>query len=137
LYKSGYTLYATQETGEALRANHVLCTIIGYPTDDGKQGEEGHESKNVLSMIEEQKIDMVINIPTHKSKRLEDNFLTCYITVVLGIPVLMNPQLVKVFANAVIMHKKDGLVGFDPESWFEHYKDEKNDGAWTNKDDFY
>mmetsp|Transcript_7910 Transcript_7910/g.8119 ORF Transcript_7910/g.8119 Transcript_7910/m.8119 type:complete len:81 (+) Transcript_7910:239-481(+) len=80
-------------------------------------------------MIEEQKIDMVINIPTHKSKRLEYNFLTCCMTVNFGIPLLTNMQLVKVFAEAVIMHEKDGLVGFDPESWFEHYKDEKNDGA--------
>eukprot|EP00592_Proboscia_alata_P019572 CAMPEP_0194419310 /NCGR_PEP_ID=MMETSP0176-20130528/18500_1 /TAXON_ID=216777 /ORGANISM="Proboscia alata, Strain PI-D3" /LENGTH=1537 /DNA_ID=CAMNT_0039226239 /DNA_START=109 /DNA_END=4722 /DNA_ORIENTATION=- len=137
LHESGYTLFATRETGEALQANHVPCTIIGYPTHDGQKGTPGHEDQNVLSMIKEKQIDMVINIPTHKSKRLDDNFLTRRTAVDFGIPLLTNLQLVKVFADAVAMHKKDGLVGLDPQSLFEHYEDEKDDDAWTNKDEFH
>eukprot|EP00593_Proboscia_inermis_P002097 CAMPEP_0171293644 /NCGR_PEP_ID=MMETSP0816-20121228/1938_1 /TAXON_ID=420281 /ORGANISM="Proboscia inermis, Strain CCAP1064/1" /LENGTH=161 /DNA_ID=CAMNT_0011764713 /DNA_START=27 /DNA_END=513 /DNA_ORIENTATION=- len=137
LHESGYTLYATRETGEALQANHVPCTIIGYPTEEGKQGPEGHESENALSMIKEKKIGMVINIPHPQSKRLKDYLLTRRTAVDFGIPLLTNLQLVKVFADAVAMHKKDGLVGLDPQSLFEHYEDEKDDDAWTNKDEFH
>ena len=137
LRKSGYTLYATCKTGETLQANHVPCTIINFPTDDGQQGTSGHEDQNVLSVIKEKQIDMVIDIPTHKLKRFEHNFLTRRTAVDFGILLLTNLQLVKVFANAVAMHKKDGLVGLDPQSLFEHYENEKDDDAWTNKDEFH
>jgi carbamoyl-phosphate synthase (ammonia) len=79
----------------------------------------------------------VINVPTHESTRLEDNFLMRRTAVDFGIPLLTNMQLVKVFTNAMFKYKNGDLVGLKPDSLFEHYAKETNEEAWTKPREFH
>eukprot|EP00586_Coscinodiscus_wailesii_P004925 CAMPEP_0172487554 /NCGR_PEP_ID=MMETSP1066-20121228/16705_1 /TAXON_ID=671091 /ORGANISM="Coscinodiscus wailesii, Strain CCMP2513" /LENGTH=1525 /DNA_ID=CAMNT_0013254251 /DNA_START=209 /DNA_END=4786 /DNA_ORIENTATION=+ len=129
LYESGYELYATEATADALRQNGVPVTTVAYPTDTTQE--------NAADWIKNEKIDLVINIPTYESHRLKDNFMMRRHAVDFGVPLLTNMNLVKVFANAAARHKKGEIEGLKPESLFEHYLQEKDEDAWTNPSEFH
>jgi len=130
LHELGYNIFATKQTGEILQKNGVPVTILGYPT-------ETSEEPNVIDHLKDGKIDLVINIPTHESKRLEDNFQMRRTAVDFGIPLLTNHNLVSVFTKAVAKHKKGELVGLTPSSLFDHYKDEADTDAWSGPGEFH
>ena len=88
------------------------------------------EGPSVLDHLREKKVDLVINLPTHESKRLEDNYAVRRTAVDFGIPLLTNPNLVKLFTSALIYNKKQKLVGLDPDSLFDYYAREKPEEAW-------
>ena len=127
LHELGYNLFATKATGEVLQKNGIPCTIVGYPTEKGGDG------PNALELIREKEICLVVNVPTHESKRLEDNFLMRRTAVDFGIPLMTNMNLVKVFADAASKHVKGELTGLDPETLFEHYQKETDADAWTKE----
>jgi carbamoyl-phosphate synthase (ammonia) len=133
LHELGYKLYATKATAAMLEKNGVPCTAVGYPTEQ-KEGE-----LNVLDLIRNNEVGLVINIPTHKSKRLEDNYLMRREAVDFGIPLLTNMNLVKYFTNAVYTNKMEPgkMVGLHPQSLFEHYENESDNEAWTGPREFH
>ena len=133
LHELGYKLYATKATAEMLQKNQVPCEAVGYPTEQ-KDGET-----NVIDLIKANDVGLVINIPTHKSKRLEDNYLMRRSAVDFGIPLLTNMNLVKCFTDAVYMNKMEPgkMVGLHPKSLFEHYEGESDNDAWTGKGEFH
>jgi carbamoyl-phosphate synthase (ammonia) len=130
LSELGYTLYATKTTADILIKNRVPCKLVSYPTEDGTA-----DAPNPLDMIRNDEIGLVINIPTHESKRLEDNFQMRRTAVDFGIPLLTNTQLVKVFANAVYAHS--GEQGLEPKTLFQHYQDETDADAWSKPSEFH
>jgi len=130
LIEQGYTLYATEATAEVMTKNQVPCTVVAYPTDEGSPGKP-----NAVDLIKSGDIGLVINIPTHESKRLKDNYHMRRTAVDYGIPLLTNTNLVKVFANAVQEH--DRALGLEPKTLFEHYQAESSADAWTNPDEFH
>jgi len=129
LIEQGYTLYATENTAKVLEKNKVPCTIVAYPTDTES------DKPNARELIKSGDIGMVINIPTHESKKLEDNYSMRRTAVDYGVPLLTNTQLVKVFANAVQEHDRD--KGLEPATLFEHYQEEKSSDAWTDASEFH
>ena len=131
LHELGYNLYATKATAETLKENGVPVTVLGYPT------EKGGSVPNVLEKLRANEIHLVVNIPAHTSKRLEDNFLMRRTSVDHGIPLLTNLQLFKTFTDACEKHKKGELVGLDPHSLFEHYAKESDSDAWTSPTEFH
>jgi carbamoyl-phosphate synthase (ammonia) len=133
LHELGYTLHATKATADVLEKNRVPCKVVGYPTEQGKGG----DMKNAIDMIKNDEICMVINIPTHNSKRLEDNFQMRRTAVDYGLPLLTNMNLVKTFCDA--MYKKDveKSITLDPQTLFEHYKSETDEDAWTSPREFH
>jgi carbamoyl-phosphate synthase (ammonia) len=132
LHELGYTLYATKKTAAVMEKNMVPCKVAGYPTEKG-QGSE----PDAVTLIKEGKIGLVINIPTYKSTRLQDNYLMRRTAVDYGVYLLTNKNLVKCFANAIYKHKQHKLVGLEPKTLFEHYAAETNEDAWTNPDEFH
>jgi len=132
LHELGYTLYATKDTAEVLERNRVPCQIVSYPSERGTV-----EGLNVVDMLKNNKIGLVINIPTHESKRLDDNYQMRRTAVDYGIPLLTNMNLVKVFTNAMHTYEKEGFVGLEPVSLFEHYSKETNEDAWTDPTEFH
>lgn len=130
LIEQGYTLYATESTAKVMKKNKVPCIAVSYPTDEGTT-----RKPNLVELIKSGNIGMVINIPTYKSKRLEDNYQMRRTAVDFGIPLLTNINLVRVFANAVQEHNRDH--GLEPRTLFEHYKTESSADAWTNPDEFH
>lgn len=89
------------------------------------------DGPNVLDHLREKKIDLVINLPTHESKRLEDNYAVRRTAVDFGIPLLTNLNLVKLFTSALVYDRKTSkLVGLDPDSLFDFYARETPEEAW-------
>ena len=129
LHDLGYVLHATPKTAIVLEKNGIPCVTLNYPTDKTEP--------NVSTYLKEGKIDMTINIPTHESDRLEDNYEMRRTTVDFGVPLLTNLQLVKVFADAAKMKKRGELLGLSPKSLFEHYQEEKASEAWTGESEFH
>ena len=130
LIEQGYTLYATEATAEVMKKNQVPCTVVAYPTDEGSSSKP-----NAVDLIKSGDIGMVINVPSHESKRLEDNYHMRRTAVDFGVPLLTDTNLVKVFANAVQEHDRDH--GLEPKTLFEHYQAESSADAWTNPDEFH
>lgn len=133
LHELGYKIFATKNTADMLEKNQVPCTVVGYPTEQ-KEGET-----NVLDLIKNNEVGLVINIPTHESKRLEDNYLMRRNAVDFGIPLLTNMNLVKCFTDAVFTNNMEPgkMVGLHPQSLFEHYEKESDNEAWTGPKEFH
>lgn len=100
--------------------------MISFPACFGLQ----HDGPDVIDHIRSKKIDLVINLPTAESKRLEDNYAVRRTAVDHGIPLLTNLNLVKLFTNSLTYNKKKKLVGLDPDSLFDYYAREKPEEAW-------
>ncbi|CAB9507048.1 Carbamoyl-phosphate synthase large chain [Seminavis robusta] len=132
LHEMGYTLYATRNTAEVLEKNRVPCKVVAYPTEGDSTSEP-----NVIDMIKNDEFGLVINIPTHKSKRLEDNYQMRRSAVDYGVPLLTNMNLVKCFSDAMYKYKKEGMVALEPKTLFEHYKKESDADAWTDPTEFH
>lgn len=131
LHELGYNLFATKLTAEALQKRGVPVTLLGYPTE--KDG----SIPNVMDKLRSKEIDLVVNIPSHTSTRLEDNFLMRRTSVDFNIPLLTNMQLFKSFTDACDKHKKGELVGLNPHNLFEHYVKESDADAWTSPTEFH
>jgi carbamoyl-phosphate synthase (ammonia) len=130
LHEQGFKLFATRATAAVLTKNQVPCTVVAYPTEEGTA-----DVPNALDLIRNKQIGLCINIPTHESKRLDDNFQMRRTAVDFGVPLLTNTKLVKVFADAVYAHDRN--KGLDAKTLFEHYADEKDSEAWTTRDEFH
>jgi len=140
LHDLGYTLYATKATAAILQKNNVPCKVASYPTEkssssSSSSGDE-EDFPNVIDLIKDDQIGLVINIPTHESKRLEDNYQMRRAAVDYGVPLLTNMNLVKVFAEAMHQHAS-GQTGLEPVSLFEHYQSETDSDAWTDPTEFH
>jgi hypothetical protein len=108
----------------------VPCKVVSYPTEEGTA-----DAPNALDLIKDDTIGLVINIPSHKSTRLEDNFQMRRTAMDFGVPLLTNTKLVKVFADAVHAHDRD--QGLEPKTLFEHYEAERKTDAWSNPAEFH
>ena len=84
LHEMGYTLFATPMTAEVLEKNRVPCTVAAYPTD------ENPAEPKATDLIREGQINLVINVPTHRSVKLEDNYQMRRTAVDFGVPLLTN-----------------------------------------------
>ena len=120
----------TEKTKRIFDEKGVPCTLLHYPTEE-------HREPNVLTYLREKKIDLCINIPTHESTKLNDNFLIRRTAVDFGVPLITNAQLLGVFADAAAMYKKGEIIALKPTSLFEYYKNEKEADAWTGAKEFH
>ncbi|CAM9578594.1 unnamed protein product, partial [Discosporangium mesarthrocarpum] len=123
LNQLGYNLYTTESTHDYLKDKGVDSTLVAFPSTSGA-------APDVVDYLRDKKIDLVINLPTHESKMLEDNYAIRRTAVDFGIPLLTNPHLVKLFTEAMSLHKKKELVGLSPDSLFDYYSREKPEEAW-------
>jgi carbamoyl-phosphate synthase (ammonia) len=131
LHELGYTLHATQKTADVLAKNRVPCKVVPYPTDTSAT------EPTATDLIRNKEIGLVINIPTHNSTKLEDNFQMRRVAVDFGIPLLTNMNLVKMFTDAVYKHKHEKLIALEPKTLFEHYAQESDEDAWTKPNEFH
>ena len=84
LHEMGYTLFATRKTAKVLEKNRVPCTVVAYPT------EENPSEPRATDLIRKGSINLVINVPTHNSEKLEDNYQMRRTAVDFGVPLLTN-----------------------------------------------
>ena len=77
-------------------------------------------------------------LPTHESKRLQDNYQMRRTAVDFGVPLLTNMNLVKMFSDSLHKNNKEGgFTGLQPKTLFEHYEAESNDDTWANPFEFH
>ncbi|GAX13177.1 carbamoyl-phosphate synthase [Fistulifera solaris] len=130
LHELGYNLYATRSTAAVLEKNRVPCTAVPYPTEESDEA-------NAAELIKNGTINLVINVPSQNSKRLEDNFLMRRTAMDFGAPLLTNMNLVKMFTDSMYKYRKEGMAGLEPKTLFEHYQAESDADAWTSPSEFH
>eukprot|EP00617_Octactis_speculum_P026137 CAMPEP_0185750740 /NCGR_PEP_ID=MMETSP1174-20130828/9510_1 /TAXON_ID=35687 /ORGANISM="Dictyocha speculum, Strain CCMP1381" /LENGTH=1498 /DNA_ID=CAMNT_0028427391 /DNA_START=102 /DNA_END=4595 /DNA_ORIENTATION=- len=121
LHEMGYELLATEKTSAYLAEKGVPSTLVHFP--------DSKESPNIRNLLKEKDVDLVINLPTYASKQLQNNYVVRRTAVDYGIPLMTNPQIVKLFVESLALHKKSNFVGLDSKSLFDYYGGEK-DAIW-------
>jgi carbamoyl-phosphate synthase (ammonia) len=98
LHKIGYEIVATAETHPFLIEKGIPATLVHYA--------DSTQTPNIKEMISNKKIDLVVNLPTPSSTELRNNYITRRTAVDFGIPLLTNPQLFIMFAEALAKHSQ-------------------------------
>jgi len=129
LSQMGYELQATAETYPYLQMKDIPCTLLHY--SDSKQ------EPNVQTMISEGEVDLVVNLPTSSSVELQNNYQTRRTAVDFGVPLLNNPQLFKMFVEALKKHQEGQLQFTQASSLFDYYAKETPNDTWTSPTEFH
>ncbi|RLN97661.1 hypothetical protein BBJ28_00011605 [Nothophytophthora sp. Chile5] len=131
MHELGYNLFTTEKTHEFLEKYDIPSTKVDFPLD-------GPSDKNALTFIKDGKIDLVVNLPNHESKQIENNYLIRRTAVDFSIPLLTNMSLVQLFVEAMAVHKEKPLLGLEADSLFDYYNRENRDEkAWTDVHEFH
>ena len=94
LSENGVHIYATPGSANYLHKNKIKCTSIPWPSED--------EEENVLHIIEDRKIDLVINIPKNfRSKELSNGYKIRRSSVDFNIPLITNAQLAHHYCQTI------------------------------------
>jgi carbamoyl-phosphate synthase large subunit len=112
LQKNGFNVYATEHTSKFLSEHGIKNTMI-------YKAHNIHKKLNILSVLEQGKIGLVINIPEdgYNKKQLEDEYLIRRKAVDFGVPLLTNLQIAKLFIESILKYKVSDLK---VKSWDEY-----------------
>jgi carbamoyl-phosphate synthase (ammonia) len=130
LHEMGYQIYATDKTHKFLASRQVPSTLAHFPDTPELE-------PNVKTLLQEQEVGLVINLPTFESKQTDNNYAMRRTAVDFGIPLLTQPQLVNLFVESLVRHKKGELIGIRPDSLFDHYAKEKPEETWSGVTEFH
>ncbi|TAL58404.1 MAG: carbamoyl-phosphate synthase (glutamine-hydrolyzing) large subunit [Nanoarchaeota archaeon] len=103
LAKKGYTIWATDRTCKFLNNNSIRSKMLNKISS--------RKEPNPVTMIQNKKIDLVINIPKDQQLRKEEEDLAVLrrTAVDFGIPLITNLQLAKLFVEAISTNKLEDL----------------------------
>ncbi len=111
LAEKGYNLYATGGTYRFFQENGVPCTLVYWPSEEGKKPQ-------ALEMLHEKQIDMVVNIPRDLSAReLTNGYKIRRAAIDLNIPLITNARLASAFIHAFCTLTLDDIK---IKSWQEY-----------------
>ncbi len=107
----GYELYATGGTSRYLSDNGIENTRVYWPSDEGQEPQ-------ALTLMHEQKIDMVVNIPKDLTPHeLTNGYKIRRTAIDLNIPLITNSRLASAFIHAFCTLK---LEDVDTKAWGEY-----------------
>ncbi|MCI6551735.1 MAG: carbamoyl-phosphate synthase (glutamine-hydrolyzing) large subunit [Prevotella sp.] len=107
----GYELYATGGTSRYLSDNGIENTRVYWPSDEGQEPQ-------ALTLMHEQKIDMVVNIPKDLTPHeLTNGYKIRRTAIDLNIPLITNSRLASAFIHAFCTLK---LEDVDIKAWGEY-----------------
>ena len=110
LAKNGFNLYATTGTAKFLEENGIEVTPVGKASEN--------TTPNLSSLIDENKVDMVINIPKNYShQELTDGYNIRRKSIDGNITLITNVQIAKLFISSICSGVQDDLK---IEPW-DHY----------------
>ena len=110
LYAMGLKFYATNGTAKFLKENGMDAEVLNWPLEK--------KEPNILTYLNEGKIDLVINIPKNEDKdELDNDYLIRRKAVDMNINLITNVQVAKRFVKAVDKNSEDALV---VKSWDEY-----------------
>ncbi|HED38276.1 MAG TPA: carbamoyl phosphate synthase large subunit, partial [Ignavibacteria bacterium] len=110
LYELGLKFYATKGTADFLKANGMEATVLHWPLEK--------KEPNVLTYLNEGKIDLVINIPKGTDlKEIKSDYMIRRKSIDLNINLINNVQVADRFVKALSRYKEDELP---IKSWDEY-----------------
>ena len=111
LSRKGYRLYATGGTYRYLKDNNIQTTLVYWPSEKGK-------TPQALDLIQQKKIDMVVNIPKNLTKtELDNGYKVRRAAVDFNIQLLTNTRLASAFINSFCNMDMDQI---QIKSWDEY-----------------
>ncbi len=110
LFEMGLKLYATKGTSEFLARNEIEAEILNWPLEK--------EEPNIMTYLNEGKIDLVINIPKSQEKyELDNDYIIRRKAIDMNINLITNTQVAKRFIKAIYLYKEESL---SVKSWDEY-----------------
>ncbi|MDR3625828.1 MAG: carbamoyl-phosphate synthase large subunit, partial [Ignavibacteriaceae bacterium] len=110
LYEMGLKLYATKGTAKFLNEHGVKTEVLNWPLEDAEP--------NVMTYLNEGKIDLVINIPKNQEKdELDNDYLIRRKAVDMNVNLITNIQVAKRYIKALARFQKEDL---QVKSWDEY-----------------
>ncbi len=110
LKEMGFDLWATETTADFLQGNNIPCEKV-YKISTNKE-------PGVQSLIENGKVDLIINIPTHAfGQENTDGFVIRRKAIDMNIPLISNRQLAEGFITALHELKAGGMIA---KTWSEY-----------------
>jgi carbamoyl-phosphate synthase large subunit len=105
----GFKIYATEHTAEALQAAGINSVSVLHKV------KEASENPNILDYLQENKIDLVINVPMgNKQKSYSDVLTDGYIirrkAVEFNVPVITNLELASALVGVLKQKEGDGVT---------------------------
>ena len=109
LYDMGLKFYATNGTAKFLREHGMEAEVLNWPLEK--------EEPNVITFLNEGKIDLVINIPKNEEKyELDNDYLIRRKAVDMNVNLITNVQVAKRFVKSIEKFKEADL---SIKSWDE------------------
>ncbi|MHB8854684.1 MAG: carbamoyl phosphate synthase large subunit, partial [Ignavibacteriaceae bacterium] len=110
LFNLGLKIYATKGTADFLRQNGIDAEVLSWPLET--------DEPNVITYLNEGKIDLVINIPKNAEKdELDNDYLIRRKAVDMNVNLITNIQVAKRFVKSFYRYKIDQL---EIKSWDEY-----------------
>ena len=110
LYSMGLKFYATNGTAKFLRENGMDAEVLHWPLEN--------KEPNIMTYLNEGKIDLVINIPKSEEKyELDNDYLIRRKAVDMNINLITNVQVAKRFVKSMFRYNEDDLI---VKSWDEY-----------------
>ncbi len=111
LHEKGYSLFATGGSHKYLEDNNIPATLVHWPS-------EGDREPQALKMLQDKKIDLVINIPKNLTQvELENGYKIRRASVDYNIPLITNARLASAFIIAICSLKMEEI---QIKSWDEY-----------------
>lgn len=102
LHDLGFSFFATANTHEFLQTRDIPSALLHKLSEP--------RSPNIREYLEQKRVDLVINIPTHSSgDEQTDGYFIRRIATDHAIPLLTNVQLAKRIVEAMVQEKTDDL----------------------------
>ncbi|BFZ22052.1 hypothetical protein BsWGS_25091 [Bradybaena similaris] len=99
LSQKGFKIFATERTAEYLIQHYIHASPVSWTAQD-----EG-DLPSPIKLIQDKKIDLVINLPNQKTQYIHDNYLIRRAAVDAGIPLITNFEVAKLFVEALDYQK--------------------------------
>ena len=104
----GFKIYATEHTAEVLKAEGINSISVL-----SKVKESGGENPNILDYLQNQKIDLVINVPMANKQRnysdvLTDGYIIRRQAVEFNVPVITNLELASALVWVLKQRDRNG-----------------------------
>ena len=93
LHSKGFNLFATAGSQRFLKENGVPATKVYWPSEN--------KSPNTIELLQEKKIDMVVNIPKNLSvSELKNGYMIRRTSIDFNIPLITNTRLARAYIQA-------------------------------------
>ncbi|MGA8263891.1 MAG: carbamoyl-phosphate synthase (glutamine-hydrolyzing) large subunit [Ignavibacteriaceae bacterium] len=110
LYKMGIKFYATKGTADFLKKYKIKAQVLNWPLEK--------KEPNILTYLNNGKIDLVINIPKSEEKfELDNDYIIRRKAIDMNINLITNLQVAKRFVKAMEKYDEENIA---VKSWDEY-----------------